>query len=74
MKTGIHPPYGDTLITCACGSVTHTRSTVPRQRVAICARCHPLYSGRQKRLDTTGRSETFRQKYASLPGTERRQP
>ena len=29
MKAGIHPDYIDTTITCNCGEVIHTRSTVP---------------------------------------------
>jgi large subunit ribosomal protein L31 len=30
MKSGIHPKYELTTITCACGSVIETRSTVKK--------------------------------------------
>ena len=55
MKPGIHPNYQPTTITCACGEVIHTRSTVPALRVEICSKCHPLFTGRQKLIDTEGR-------------------
>jgi len=63
MKPGIHPSYQPTTITCACGEVIHTRSTVPALRVEICSKCHPLFTGRQKLIDTEGRVDRFRRKY-----------
>ncbi len=63
MKTGIHPNYQPTTITCACGEVIHTRSTVPSLRVEICSKCHPLFTGREKLIDTEGRVDRFRRKY-----------
>jgi large subunit ribosomal protein L31 len=33
-------------------------------RVEICSACHPFYTGKQKILDTEGRVEKFKQKYA----------
>ncbi|HSB79573.1 MAG TPA: 50S ribosomal protein L31 [Candidatus Methylomirabilis sp.] len=63
MKAGIHPAYGPALITCACGEVVHTRSTVPMLRVEICSKCHPLFTGRQKLIDSEGRVERFQRKY-----------
>jgi large subunit ribosomal protein L31 len=30
----------------------------------ICSACHPFYTGKQKLIDTAGRVERFRQKYA----------
>lgn len=67
MKPGIHPSYQPTTITCACGEVIHTRSTVPALRVEICAKCHPLFTGRQKLIDTEGRVERFQRKYRKKP-------
>ena len=67
MKTGIHPDYQLTTITCACGEVIHTRCTVPALRVEICSKCHPLFTGRQKLIDTEGRVERFRRKYSRKP-------
>jgi large subunit ribosomal protein L31 len=64
MKTGIHPEYTPTKITCACGRVTETFSTVDELHVEICSHCHPFFTGRQKLVDTAGRVERFRRKYS----------
>lgn len=63
MKAGIHPQYMPAIITCACGEAIHTRSTVPVLKVEICSKCHPLFTGRQKLIDTEGRVERFHRKY-----------
>ena len=63
MNVGIHPEYVDATITCVCGNVIHTRSTVPEMRVEICSNCHPFYTGKQKLVDTAGRVERFRRRY-----------
>jgi len=63
MKQGIHPEYVNATITCACGEVIHTRSTVPALRVEICSKCHPLFTGKQKLVDTEGRVQRFQRKY-----------
>lgn len=63
MKPKIHPEYFETTITCACGNVIETRSTVKNIRVEICSNCHPFFTGRQKLIDTAGRIERFRRKY-----------
>ena len=64
MKTDIHPKYYDTTIKCACGNVIETRSTVKDISVEICSSCHPFFTGKQKLIDTAGRVERFRTKYA----------
>jgi large subunit ribosomal protein L31 len=63
MKTGIHPNYELTTITCACGNVIETRSTAKDVKVEICSACHPFFTGKQKLVDTAGRIERFRRKY-----------
>lgn len=64
MKTGIHPKYEDTKVSCACGNVFTTRSTLGDElRVEVCSECHPFYTGKQKILDSEGRVGKFRQKY-----------
>lgn len=63
MKSKIHPKYFETTITCACGNVIKTRSTVKDIRVEICSACHPFFTGKQKLIDTAGRVERFRKKY-----------
>ena len=67
MKEKIHPKYFDTNITCACGNVIKTRSTVKDIRVEICSACHPFFTGKQKLVDTAGRVERFRRKYGTPP-------
>ena len=63
MKTGIHPKYEFTTITCACGNVIETRSTSKNLEVEICSNCHPFFTGKQKLVDTAGRVERFKKKY-----------
>ena len=63
MKTARHPTYGATTIVCACGATYPTRSTVPQLRVAVCAACHPGWTGRRKQGDPAGRVEQFHRRY-----------
>jgi large subunit ribosomal protein L31 len=63
MKANIHPSYEETTITCACGNVIHTRSTVKNIRVEMCANCHPFFTGEKKFVDSAGRIERFKQRY-----------
>ncbi|MBL0732711.1 MAG: 50S ribosomal protein L31 [Desulfosarcina sp.] len=66
MKSDIHPKYNNTTITCACGNVIEVGSTKTDIRVEICSQCHPFFTGKQKLLDTAGRIERFRKKYAKF--------
>jgi len=63
MKDKIHPRYEMTKITCACGNIIETRSTIKDIKVEICSSCHPYFTGKQKLVDTAGRIERFRKKY-----------
>jgi large subunit ribosomal protein L31 len=71
MKSGIHPKYEMTTITCACGNVIETRSTVKNIQVEICAACHPFFTGKQKLVDTAGRIERFNKKYGIKKAEEK---
>ena len=64
MKAAIHPNYETTTITCACGNVIHTRATKKSIRVEICNQCHPFFTGSKKLLDTAGRIDKFKKRYA----------
>ncbi|MBQ46678.1 MAG: 50S ribosomal protein L31 [Zetaproteobacteria bacterium] len=64
MKKDIHPEYVSAKVTCACGSSYETRSTKAEISVEICSDCHPFFTGKQKLVDTAGRIEKFRRKYA----------
>ncbi len=65
MKENLHPKSTETTITCTCGAVYHTRSTVQNLRVGICAGCHPFFTGEQRFVDTAGRVDKFAQRYGS---------
>jgi large subunit ribosomal protein L31 len=67
MKADIHPKYITATVHCACGNTFQTRSTKSDIHVEICSACHPYFTGKQKLMDTAGRVERFRQRYA---GTE----
>jgi large subunit ribosomal protein L31 len=69
MKKGIHPKYYDATITCACGNVVHTRSTVKELHVEICSKCHPFFTGKQKLVDTAGRVERYEKRYGKKAKT-----
>ena len=70
MKKGIHPDYVNATIQCACGEVFRTRSTAPMLKVDICSKCHPLFTGKQKLVDTEGRVERFQRKYGRTSKAE----
>lgn len=61
MKKNIHPKYyPKAKIICACGNVISAGSTVEEMKVEICGACHPLYTGKKKTMDATGRVDRFR--------------
>lgn len=60
MQANIHPNwFPDAKVTCACGSVFTTGSTVEAIRVEMCSKCHPLFTGTQKLVDTLGQVDRF---------------
>jgi large subunit ribosomal protein L31 len=65
MKKKIHPKYVPCVITCACGNRVETRSTVEKISVDLCSQCHPFFTGRQKIVDSAGRVEKFKKRYAT---------
>ena len=64
MKTGIHPEYVQSTVTCSCGNSFVTRSTEAELHVELCDQCHPFYTGKQRMVDSGGRVERFRKRYA----------
>lgn len=65
MKENIHPQYyPNAPVTCVCGATWTTGSSQKELRVDICSNCHPYYTGKQQRVDTEGRVDRFRRKYA----------
>lgn len=80
MKAGIHPDYKEVLFYdhsvdfgILTRSTIHTKEKMkwkdgkeyPVVRMEISSESHPFYTGKQKIVDTAGRVEKFRQKYAS---------
>lgn len=66
MKADIHPAYTDIKVTCSCGNVIETRSTLWRDiHVDVCSQCHPFYTGKQKIIDSGGRVERFRRRFGN---------
>ena len=64
-KEKIHPSYASVQVKCACGNYFETRSTHKGDiHVEICSACHPFFTGKQRLVDTAGRVERFRRKYA----------
>ncbi len=70
MKKEIHPEYHETSIKCACGNEVEVGSTKPDMKIEICSKCHPFFTGKQKLIDTAGRIERFRKKYAKFNNQE----
>ncbi len=70
MKPDIHPKFKQTTVRCACGNEFVTGSTKDSIRVEICSKCHPFFTGKQKLMDTAGRVERFRRKYANFEQTK----
>ena len=65
MKKDLHPEYHqDAVISCACGTEYKVGSTKKEAKVAICAACHPFFTGKQKFVDTEGRVDRFRRRYS----------
>jgi len=71
MREGIHPDYKPTKVLCACGNEIVTRSVRGDFHVEICSACHPFFTGKQKIMDTAGRIEKFKTRYAATPATEK---
>ena len=64
MKKEIHPEYVDCTATCACGNTFKTKSNKSEIRIDICDKCHPFFTGSEKIVDSAGRVEKFKKKYA----------
>lgn len=71
MKAGIHPDYVAITAKCSCGNVINTFSTIGKDlNLDVCSECHPFYTGKQKVLDTGGRIDRFKQRFAGFGATK----
>ena len=67
MKDKIHPQYYvDAEASCSCGNKFTTGSTRKQLKVELCSACHPFYTGERRMVDTAGRVERFKQRYAKV--------
>lgn len=79
MKADIHPQYQDVVFQDVTSNFAFlTRSTMssketikwedgneyPLLKVEISSASHPFYTGKQKLIDTSGRVDKFRKRYA----------
>jgi large subunit ribosomal protein L31 len=73
VKSGIHPDYIETTVTCTCGNAFTTRSTARNGSIHtdVCSNCHPFYTGKQKILDTGGRVARFEKRYAKAQSKDK---
>jgi large subunit ribosomal protein L31 len=67
VKANIHPQYRPITVQCACGNTFETRTTAASVHVEVCSVCHPYFTGKQRLMDTAGRVDRFRRKYAGTP-------
>ncbi|MEE8174722.1 MAG: 50S ribosomal protein L31 [Dehalococcoidia bacterium] len=63
MKDKIHPPYVEAKVVCSCGNTFTTGATKPVLKVELCSKCHPLYTGQRRIVDTAGQVERFKRRY-----------
>jgi len=60
MKKDIHPNYQECTVKCVCGSSFVTKSILKEINIEVCGACHPVYTGKQKVVDSTGRVDRFK--------------
>ena len=67
MKKDIHTQYHEINVTCSCGNSFQINSPLSDDfNIEVCSACHPFYTGKQKIVDTAGRVDKFRTKYAKF--------
>lgn len=73
MKADIHPEYQEITVNCSCGNTFKTRSAAGKNlHLEICSKCHPYYTGQQKMIDSEGRVDGFRKKFAGFSQAAKR--
>ena len=65
MKSGIHPNMSWYPCAAPAGiSGKRAPQCLEKSVWIFCSECHPFFTGKQKLVDTAGRVERFRKKYA----------
>jgi large subunit ribosomal protein L31 len=76
MKQGIHPNYNsENVIKCtSCGTSYEIGSAKEGLTVAICAKCHPFYTGEQQVVvDTANKISSFKERVDKASELKKRQ-
>lgn len=68
MKKDIHPDYKECTVKCICGNTFVTKSTLKDINIEVCGACHPVYTGKQKVVDSTGRVDRFKKQMEKKQG------
>ena len=66
MRKDIHPEVKTLIVSYACGAEHEVVTTKDHLRLDICSKCHPFYTGKQKIVDTAGRIDKFKKRYANV--------
>ena len=74
MREATHPDYHKVTAVCVCGGTIETGSTMSEIRLDICSHCHPFYTGTQKLIDTEGRVDKFKKRYANAAPNAAKKP
>jgi len=64
MREAVQPKYNKVKAVCVCGNTIETGSVMSEIRLDVCSACHPFFTGTQKIMDTEGRVEKFKKRYA----------
>tara|TARA_X000001036_G_scaffold189010_1_gene178215 strand:+ start:925 stop:1152 length:228 start_codon:yes stop_codon:yes gene_type:complete len=71
MQYSIHPKYEEVTVTCSCGNVFKTRSTLCKDfHIDVCSKCHPFFTGKQKIVDSGGRVDRFKKRFGKRSATK----
>lgn len=68
MQADIHPNYHEIKVACRCGNSFSTRSTFAEAalHIEVCAKCHPLFTGKARSLKRAGAVEKFFDRYKGV--------
>ena len=73
MKASIHPKFNtNATVTCACGNIFTTGSTVDELKVELCSKCHPFYTGKLRVVDTASLIKKFEKRRKGAVATSSR--
>ena len=61
----IYPQSHKITAVCDCGAKVEVLSVNEEMKVEICSQCHPFYTGQSKTVDTAGRVDKFKKRFAA---------